>query len=281
MIRFGRICQLCDNDFLAGSRYTQFCPECRHDRHKLIMKKASWRTMPVMGSETCLHCGESLRGRLSFTRFCDTRCRDKWRYHNTDRRERYLEQARQRRRDNGIPERQPAVPKLKRITLRHCKECGEPFEWTLSSRAYCPAHSNSDAARNSRRQPLTMQDCPECGAMFQQTVPRQKFCTVEHATRHQRRAMKRRRKAAKLAIAQESYTLIEIAARDHHRCGLCGKRVAMKQTVPHPRAPTIDHILPSSEGGDDTKANVQLAHFECNWQKAERVHPTDQLRLVG
>ncbi|MDX3353901.1 HNH endonuclease signature motif containing protein [Streptomyces sp. ME01-24h] len=62
-------------------------------------------------------------------------------------------------------------------------------------------------------------------------------------------------------------------------CGLCGGRVAMKQTVPHPKAPTIDHVVPISEGGDDTRANVQLAHFLCNSSKGPR--GSQQLALIG
>lgn len=53
----------------------------------------------------------------------------------------------------------------------------------------------------------------------------------------------------------------------------------MTKAVPHPKAPTIDHVLPLAAGGDDVRANVQLAHFECNWKK--RDGGTQQLMLVG
>jgi 5-methylcytosine-specific restriction endonuclease McrA len=89
----------------------------------------------------------------------------------------------------------------------------------------------------------------------------------------------RRRRAVKRGGASEPYTLAEIAARDRERCGLCGGRVAMRQVAPHPKAPTIDHVLPVSEGGDDTRANVQLAHFRCNSAKGAR--GSQQLALIG
>lgn len=89
----------------------------------------------------------------------------------------------------------------------------------------------------------------------------------------------RRRRAAKRGGASELYTLAEIAERDRFMCQLCGKRVAMKQGVPHPNAPTIDHVVPVSEGGDDTRANVQLAHFRCNSVKGPR--GSQQLALIG
>lgn len=78
----------------------------------------------------------------------------------------------------------------------------------------------------------------------------------------------------------EPYTLEEIAARDRKTCQLCGKRVAMKQKVPHPKAPVVDHIVPIVEGGDDTRVNVQLAHFVCNSRKGARA-VGEQLALIG
>lgn len=50
--------------------------------------------------------------------------------------------------------------------------------------------------------------------------------------------------------------------------------------VPNLMAPTIDHVIPISHGGDDTKANVQLAHFGCNNRKSNR-GGGEQLALVG
>jgi 5-methylcytosine-specific restriction endonuclease McrA len=79
----------------------------------------------------------------------------------------------------------------------------------------------------------------------------------------------------------ERYNINTIAERDAYRCGLCHKRVSMLMVWPNPKAPTIDHILPLAEGGDDTRANVQLAHSICNSTKGSRPHTTDQLRLVG
>lgn len=67
--------------------------------------------------------------------------------------------------------------------------------------------------------------------------------------------------------------------RDRGRCGLCRGRVALKKVVPHPKAPTIDHVVPVSEGGDDTRANVQLACFRCNSAKGAR--GAQQLALIG
>jgi len=90
----------------------------------------------------------------------------------------------------------------------------------------------------------------------------------------------RSRRAVKRGADAEHYTTAEIAARDKHRCQLCGGKVDMALRAPDPMSPTIDHIVPISRGGDDTKANVQLAHLGCNSSKGNR-GGGEQLMLVG
>lgn len=98
------------------------------------------------------------------------------------------------------------------------------------------------------------------------------------AERRRRRVNRRRRRIE--GIATEPYTLAGIAERDRFRCGICRKRVAMTKAVPHPKAPTIDHVIPLDDDGDDTRANVQLAHFICNSRKGNR-GGGEQLAFVG
>lgn len=77
----------------------------------------------------------------------------------------------------------------------------------------------------------------------------------------------RRRRAALRGAPSEPYTLAEIAERDSFRCQLCDLRVDMSLTAPDRWAPTIDHVIPLAASGDDTRANVQLAHLACNSRK--------------
>jgi 5-methylcytosine-specific restriction endonuclease McrA len=94
-----------------------------------------------------------------------------------------------------------------------------------------------------------------------------------------RKQHERRRRRLLAAAVHEPYTLAEIAARDRYTCGLCRKSVPMTLRVPHPKAPTIDHLVPVSDGGDDTRANVQLAHFICNSRRG--AGGVVQLALLG
>lgn len=54
----------------------------------------------------------------------------------------------------------------------------------------------------------------------------------------------------------------------------------MSKQHPHPRAPVVDHIMPLSRGGEDTKTNVQLAHSKCNGAKGA-AGSGEQLALIG
>jgi len=52
--------------------------------------------------------------------------------------------------------------------------------------------------------------------------------------------------------------------------------------VPHPKAPTIDHVIPLSKGGTHEPANVQLAHYYCNSIKADGAWGAgEQLAMLG
>lgn len=93
------------------------------------------------------------------------------------------------------------------------------------------------------------------------------------------RSKARRRRALKRGLTAEKYTLAKIAGRDGYRCGLCGSSVDMTIKNPHPWAPTIDHIVPISLGGDDTRGNVWLAHRVCNLRKGNRVTSGDLATL--
>ena len=72
----------------------------------------------------------------------------------------------------------------------------------------------------------------------------------------------------------------KIFERDGWRCQICSKAVLRSKAVPHPRAPTIDHIIPLARGGTHEPANAQLACFACNCLKSH-TGTGDQLRLIG
>lgn len=60
-------------------------------------------------------------------------------------------------------------------------------------------------------------------------------------------------------------------------CGICGKPVDKRLKYPHPLSPCIDHIIPISKGGHPSAIeNLQLAHWTCNRQKADKLNVEEE-----
>ena len=156
-----------------------------------------------------------------------------------------------------------------------CAACGAEIPRNRSK--YC----RDECRPGNQAQGLT-DVCGSCGATFQRTRQRLGSCSVECAAQlkleRQRRKNRKRRFARKGKIAGE-YTVAEIALRDGGRCHLCGKKVDMRLDGNDQRGPTIDHLLPVSQGGDDVRENVALAHRDCNILRG--IGGEVQLRLVG
>lgn len=94
--------------------------------------------------------------------------------------------------------------------------------------------------------------------------------------RAQRKAATTRYYRLLASAKQEPYTRQAIFERDGWVCGICDQPInpGLVGQV-HPDAPSIDHIVPLSRGGDDTPANVQASHFGCNAGKCDRVSDED------
>lgn len=55
-------------------------------------------------------------------------------------------------------------------------------------------------------------------------------------------------------------------------CGICGRPVDFNLKYPDPLSPCIDHIIPIVRGGHPSDLNnLQLAHWTCNRQKADKL----------
>lgn len=122
--------------------------------------------------------------------------------------------------------------------------------------------------------------CRRCGEHF--TIIDQaasSYCSLKC----QRADCKDRRRVLKRGAAGgELVYRKRIFERDRWICQLCGRRVKRSAVAPHPKSPTIDHIVPLAEGGRHEPANVQCAHFICNALKGAGVAGAgEQLRLIG
>jgi 5-methylcytosine-specific restriction endonuclease McrA len=66
--------------------------------------------------------------------------------------------------------------------------------------------------------------------------------------------------------------------RDGDDCAICRMPIDFTLKVPHPKAVTVDHLVPRSLGGRTTLPNLRLAHNRCNndrgagWNSRRKKH---------
>jgi len=72
------------------------------------------------------------------------------------------------------------------------------------------------------------------------------------------------RRAKKRQAPYEIINSLSVFEENKWVCQLCLKPVDKTFRHPNPLSPSLDHIVPFSEGGSHTKQNVQLAHLICN-----------------
>jgi 5-methylcytosine-specific restriction endonuclease McrA len=89
-----------------------------------------------------------------------------------------------------------------------------------------------------------------------------------------------RRRLRVRAETWDGVTNEQILERDRWRCGICRKAIGKSFKYPHPRSKSVDHIVPLSQGGDDTAANKRAAHLGCNNGRMNR-GGNEQLALIG
>lgn len=172
--------------------------------------------------------------------------------------------------------RMPAKP-----TRRECQVCGLEFARTGNG-TKCPG------CRGKVRRtcevcaapivvlgggPASRRACP--GACEQQLRSRAGKATAikRGQTGDGRRSgykAKSRRRALRCALSWDGITDQEILDRDRWRCHICRERISQKYRHPHPRSASIDHLIPLSQGGDDTAVNKQAAHLGCNVRRSNR-----------
>lgn len=164
-------------------------------------------------------------------------------------------------------------------------QCGNTFTPWLRNDGTQRAHPAKTCGHCPPKPPkppkapvLYTHQCAWCHNSFSSSWPTQKSCSVAcrkrliTARKHLRRRGLRRK--------QRCVSLPYIYQRDKGKCGLCGRVVRRRLHAPHSDAPTLDHIIPVSAGGQHTPENIQLAHYGCNSRKGTKPCGS-QLRLIG
>ena len=123
-------------------------------------------------------------------------------------------------------------------------------------------------------------ECVECGKIFLTRRERQVCCSSE-CTRKRDNRRASHRKDARISIdkrVDRDITTRGLFLRDEGVCWICGEQCDIYDykeingvIVCGEYYPSIDHIVPISDGGEDSWDNVKLAHRRCNtlrfWKK--------------
>lgn len=168
----------------------------------------------------------------------------------------------------------PPTPSC-RIYIIHCPNCGSPRVRRRDRSVVGPcsacARERQRLAFVSQAKP-TSKPCADCGQQWKTLTQRNlgvcKKCQKRRLSR--RFGKSDRARARRYGVKYEPIDRAKVYERDLWKCALCGETVEKEKTAPHPRSPSLDHIVPLSMLGPHTYANVQLAHFLCNSIKGDR-----------
>ena len=144
-----------------------------------------------------------------------------------------------------------------------------------------------DCRRESYMVKKIQRQCTVCGKMYKlkQGYNFDNTCSIECRRVMERKYERKSRYRRKQRIRSGYVEYVSIRVlfkRDGGRCQICGKKLNIKNKVPHRLAPTRDHIIPASKGGETSYKNMQLACFMCNSLKGNRaVDGGEQLLLFG
>jgi len=164
---------------------------------------------------------------------------------------------------------------LARNTIRMHNLCRERLRRAALRRRRATQKLAAASAGTRSRYLWTQGRCAYCGVEFCQRggIP-MAYCSKRHKTR----AALNRRKARERGAFVADVSPAKVFAADGYRCHLCGKKTDRSKSVPHPKAPTIDHVVPLACGGTHEPSNCRTAHFKCNYEKGDRL-AGDQLAL--
>lgn len=125
--------------------------------------------------------------------------------------------------------------------------------------------------------PVRSLACIKCGGEVIGRYARVRCASCKRDDRREGATERNHRRRAR-ARAVESVGIRYLMERDGGRCQLCRGKVRGDKRFPHPKSPSVDHIIPLSRGGTHERRNCQLAHLICNSLKSDG--GSDQLRLL-
>lgn len=251
-----RQCVACSKEFTAKSRDANACSQ-------KCAQTERWSGKPLISNRVCVGCGVHFKrypGSRNKGLYCSRECAfRKCEYYNRP--------------------KHPVSDGMLEWVLgwKNCLVCRCDFYISKSNVRICSSECRKRQARNKasdwyNRKHGDTRPCTSCGKVISRNGNRMCNECRRAAKAEQRRASKAIRRAREKTNGLcERIKPKSVFERDGWVCQLCRDPVARNEKVPHPRAPTLDHIIPLSKGGPHTIDNVQCACFECNYIKSDSV----------
>lgn len=154
---------------------------------------------------------------------------------------------------------------------RDCAWCGESYRPKARTKSEFCSRKCKEQARNAAVSAATIQakpdrECLHCGRSLPRSMRADAvFCSQK--CNNAAHALQRKLRARTGEDEKPGYLRAAICKRDKWRCGICGDRVNPSLEHPHPRAASLDHVIPVSEGGTNEPANLRLVHLVCNLRR--------------
>lgn len=260
-------CVICKKIFRAPAKtgnIPKYCSnKCKDKAHLISSRKHTQkkRLKEYKESRGCLVCGDSFiaEGKGYGKRYCSHKCARKAEHNK-----------RNKKRADNTP-------------TSICPQCGKTFknprrDTNCSQKCYLKSLKAKEQTNT----------CPICGQAFNQKGKKRKYCSslcsIKAEAEVYRRNTLTRRALRVTNGCIEKINAKDIFERDGWRCQICGKKVSKqlyktKGTKRYATAPSIDHIIPLSRGGQHTKTNIQCACYLCNCKKSNKI--IGQIRLFG
>jgi endogenous inhibitor of DNA gyrase (YacG/DUF329 family) len=296
-------CRGCGKQIPESARVREYCGKKCYDNHRIELRRAAQPPRP------CEQCGQVFQSHLPTAKYCSPKCRsiraNQKRWKTTPRLCPTCATPIVRKGDHGYSKycslrchhaaRSAAAQanreahkaeQAARTQFLECEECDTAFT-ALRARACCSPECRAERARrlkapvrhglkarkrNAPRTP-TKCVCVECGSDFLGLARDAAYCSLRCTRKRYRRthgAANKLRHRLRNREGLERFSRREIFERDGWTCHLCGEPCDQTASVPDPLAATIDHLIPLSQGGPHTRANVKCAHFSCNSARGTR-----------
>lgn len=157
-----------------------------------------------------------------------------------------------------VTERPGVQRRWQRAPRKPCAACGGSTGYRATdTRGVSPVCLECRAKAQQRKSQLrsTEWTCETCGISCSRPPTRgqrPRFC----GKKCQQSAADRRRRALEAKAFIEDVPRHSVFEADGYRCHLCGRKTDKTKSVPHLRAPTVDHLLPLSKGGKHERSKL-------------------------